>query len=80
MTIENYGKVEPVADEWAFVTAEGVLLAHIWLEQNPTDTWFEKWVVVAFYNKQGVQQGFTGAYNTGAEARVAAERRTEHRG
>ena len=67
-------------DAWSLVTNKGVLLARIWLERNPKDPWFNKWVVLAFYNKRGFEQGFSVAYATGSEARVAAERWTGQRG
>ncbi len=64
-TVERYGKVEPVPDAWSLVGPDGALFAQIWLERNPKDPWFEKWVVLAFFNRRGYEQGFNGAYPTG---------------
>ena len=72
-TVERYGKVEPFPEAWSLTTSEGTVVARIWLERNPKDPWFEKWVVLAFFNRRGAEQGFNGAYPTGAEAREAAE-------
>jgi hypothetical protein len=73
-TVEYYGKVEPVPDAWTLAGPDGKIYARIWLERNPKDPWFERWVALAFYNRRGFEQGFTGAYATGSEARTAAER------
>ena len=72
-TVERYGNVEPVPDAWSLIGVDGTLFARIWLERNPKDPWNGKWVVLAFYNRRGVEQGFNGAYPSGAEAREAAE-------
>lgn len=72
-TVERYGKVAPAPDAWSLVGEDGTLFARIWLEQNPKDPWFKQWVVLAFINRRGLEQGFNGAYPTGGEARNAAE-------
>lgn len=72
-TVERYGKVEVLPEAWSLVGPDGTLFARIWLERNPNDPWFERWVVLAFFNRRGFEQGFNGAYPSGAEARIAAE-------
>lgn len=62
-----------MADAWSLVTPQGVVPARIWLEKNPSDSWRDKWVVLAFFNRRGFEQGYTAAYKTGAEARADAE-------
>ncbi len=75
-TLERYGKVEPVPDAWTLIGSDGKVFARIWLERNPKDPWVNKWVVLAFYNRRGFEQGYSAAYPSGAEAREAAERWT----
>jgi hypothetical protein len=75
-TLERYGKVEPIPDAWSLIGEDRTLFTRMWLEWSPKDPWFEKRVVLAFFNRRGFEQGFNGAYPTGAEAREAAEKWT----